>query len=254
MGTWISHLRIAENILRVCPNLDETAFTFGSLAPDSGLPNADWTQFDPPKELSHFLPEGSGEGGAQDLVFYRKYVKTADRDENPALYSFLIGYFVHLASDHLWSDKVGKASRQVYASLFENDSEVKAWDTIKEDWYALDQRYVRDVHDCLFWRVFLNAPIPQSPLPFVRQEAFEHQVNYIRDFYSHPSDEWVLDRPYPYLNEAHMNRYIEEASASLVKSLRLLSALPAPEGLTSITSLLTSSETSAFTPPLGDVE
>jgi hypothetical protein len=59
MGSWISHLRIAEIILQSYPGLDVTNFTFGNLAPDSGMPNADWTQFDPPKELSHFLPEGA---------------------------------------------------------------------------------------------------------------------------------------------------------------------------------------------------
>lgn len=252
MGSWISHLRIAENLFTSLSGLDEVAFTFGNLAPDSGLPNADWTQFDPPKEVSHFLPAGSGEGGAQDIVFYRKYLQPVNRSQDPFLYSFLLGYFIHLASDHLWADKIGRASKAAYASLFVGNSENKAWDTIKEDWYSLDQLYVRDHRDCLFWRVFLPAPIPSSPLPFVRQEAFEHQVNYIRDFYSHPSDDWVLDRPCPYLNEATMNRYVAETSASLLKILRLLAAFPAPEGLTSATMLLTSSETEAFSPPLGD--
>lgn len=252
MGSWISHLRIAENVLSQINWLDETAFTFGNLAPDSGLPNADWTQFDPPKEVSHFLPSGAGEGAAQDLVFYREYVSPVDRSQNPVLASFLIGYFAHLVSDHLWAERIGKASREAFAPLFEANPEVKAWDMIKEDWYALDQRYVRDHTDCLFWRVFLQAPIPQSPLPFVRQDAFEHQMAYIRDFYSHPTEGWVLDRPYPYLSETSMQRFVDETSTALVRILRLLATLPAPEGLTSATSLLTSAETAPFTPPLGD--
>lgn len=55
MGTWISHLRIAENFLVEHPELDHTLFTIGNLAPDSGVPNEDWSQFDPPKEQTHFL-------------------------------------------------------------------------------------------------------------------------------------------------------------------------------------------------------
>jgi len=253
MGSWISHLRIAESLLKSVPGLDETAFTFGNLAPDSGLPNADWSQFDPPKEISHFLPPGANEGGAQDLIFYRKYVQPFDRAQAPDTYSFLLGYFIHLVSDHLWAEKIGKASKSAYASLFASGSDLKAWDVIKEDWYGLDQRYVRDHPDCLFWRVFLTAPIPNSPLPFVRQEAFEHQVSYIRDFYSHPSDEWNLDRPFVYLNETSMTRYVDGACGSILKILRLLSAGPAPEGLTSATLLLTSAETAPFTPPFGDI-
>jgi hypothetical protein len=55
MATWISHLRVAENLLAALPDLDEVAFTFGNLAPDSGVPNADWTVFDPPQEVTHFF-------------------------------------------------------------------------------------------------------------------------------------------------------------------------------------------------------
>jgi hypothetical protein len=79
-------------------------------------------------------------------------------------------------------------------------------------------------------------------------------MNYIRNFYSQPSDEWVLDRSYPYLNESHMNRYVNETSGSILKILRLIATMPAPEGLTSATSLLTSAETASFIPPLGDRE
>jgi len=62
MGTWISHLRIAEQLLTAMPQLDEVAFIYGNLAPDSGLPNADWSAFDPPKEVTHFLRPGEDEG------------------------------------------------------------------------------------------------------------------------------------------------------------------------------------------------
>lgn len=74
MGTWISHLRIAESLLQHFPNLDEVTFAFGNLSPDSGIPNADWTEFDPPKEVTHFLQKGEGEYAIHDLIFYEKYL------------------------------------------------------------------------------------------------------------------------------------------------------------------------------------
>ena len=74
MGTWISHLRIAENLLSHFPELDEVTFAFGNLSPDSGIPNADWTEFDPPKEITHFLRTGEGEGEIHDLVYYEQYL------------------------------------------------------------------------------------------------------------------------------------------------------------------------------------
>lgn len=252
MGTWISHLRIAENLLASIPGLDEATFTFGSLAPDSGLPNADWSVFDPPKAVSHFLPEGGSEKQIADLSFYRKHLQGFDRHQDPVRYSFLMGYFFHLISDRLWTERVDAAFRVIHKELFTSKSEMEAIDTIKDDMYALDQRFVRDHKDCLFWRVFLPAPIPQAGLDFVRQEAFEHQVNYIRDFYAKPSTDWVLDRTYPYINEATMARYVDETSASLARIARLLSAMPPPEALTSVVTLLTSDETSVFQPPISD--
>jgi hypothetical protein len=67
MGTWISHLRIAENLLHHFPDLDEVTFAFGNLSPDSGIPNADWTESTRPKN-HHFL-KGRGEHTIHDLVF-----------------------------------------------------------------------------------------------------------------------------------------------------------------------------------------
>ncbi len=252
MGTWISHLRISANLLNVIPNLDETAFTFGSLAPDSGLPNKDWTVFDPPKAVSHFIPSGDNEKGIQDLVFYRNYLQNLGRAQNLNIYSFMLGYFTHLISDRLWTERVDAGFHQSYPDLFAVYTENEAIDIIKEDMYGLDQIFVRDHPESLFWRVLLNSPIPRSPLEFVRQEAFEHQINHIREFYAHPSADWVLDRLFPYVNEITMNRYVEETSSSLLKIIRLVSALPPPEALTSSVTLLTSSETSVFLGPLGD--
>ena len=252
MGSWMSHLRITELLLNHLNGVDRVAFTFGSLAPDSGMPNADWSVFDPPKEVSHFLPAGTNENGIQDLVFYRQYVNSCDRDQDIFVYSFCLGYFVHLVSDRLWSNKIGNPSREYYAELFSTHSEMDAWNIIKQDWYGLDQIYVRSHPDCLFWQTFLPQPIPQSPLPFIQQVSFENQMQFIRTFYSQPSPDWQLDRPFPYLNEVTMNRYVEETGACMLKIMRLLPACSPPAALTSATLLLSSSETAGFLPPLGD--
>jgi hypothetical protein len=252
MGSWISHLRVAETLLAHLNGLDQTAFTFGSLAPDSGIPNADWTSFNPPKELTHFIPEGSSENNVRDFLFYRQYIQPVDRSQDIFTSSFRLGYFFHLVCDRLWSEKIGKSSLEAYPELFAAHTEVEAWNIIKEDWYGLDQRYVRGHPDCLTWKLFSTSEIPQVPLPFIEQSAFEHQVNYIREFYGKPSPKWNLDRLYPYLNEAAMQRYVDESAASLLKINRLLSACPPPDRLDSATMLLTSAETAPFPVPLGD--
>lgn len=252
MTTWIGHLRIAEELLTRIEGLEETAFTFGSLAPDSGIPNADWTQFDPPKDISHYLASNiDGESGVEDLRFYRENLSALDPGANRELYSFLLGYYIHLFSDRMWTLKVGIPSRQAYPNLFTVHSENDAFNLLKEDWYGLDQRFVRDHPRSLFWRVFLNAPIPASPLSFIRQEAFEHQVRYIREFYSQPRPEWVLDRPYPYLNETSMSAYINQVATLVLKLLPTLSSQTSDSFLSAV-ELLSPEETSPLPLPLGD--
>ena len=54
MASWMIHLRVADLLMDRIPGLDETAFVMGNIAPDSGVPNSDWTKFQPPKDVSHF--------------------------------------------------------------------------------------------------------------------------------------------------------------------------------------------------------
>ncbi len=250
MGTWISHLQIAEIVLPELPHLDETAFTWGSLAPDSGVPNADWTVFDPPKEVTHFLRPGEGEDKSRDLDFYRQYLLAPESD--PRRYSFLLGYFVHLLSDRLWGLRIGVPSKQLYAALFAEHG-AEAWGMLKDDWYGLSLRFVRDHPDCLFWRVFMSAPDPPAYLPFLPAEATRHQFAHIRRFHSQPDPDWVLDRPYPYLNEATLSRYVDDTSRAI---LTILAAIDhSPDRLTDQSSALCLLPTEAKAPypaPLGD--
>ncbi len=254
MATWIGHLRIAENLLKRMPELDEAAFTFGSIAPDSGVPNADWTRFDPPKEVSHFLSAaGEGEIEVEDLRFYQAYLRGRSFDNNRFLHSFMLGYYIHLVCDRLAMFKVGLESMRIYPELFSAHPETEAWDFIKQDWYGLDQLYVRDHPDSLFWRVFLRTPIPISPLPFVPQASFEHQVNYIRRFYSEPSRDWIFDRPFPYLNQASMNLFVDQSTRLVMKVLDILASHPSLGGNKSALELLPPEDLTPLPSPLGDI-
>src|SRR5262245_47564105 len=117
MATWIGHLRIAEKLLAELPALDEAAFTLGSLGPDSGLPNADWSEFDPPKEVTHFMREGTGEDKIHDLEFYQAYLQTTSPGDS-STYSYRLGYFIHLLCDNCWTRWVWQPMRQHYAAQF----------------------------------------------------------------------------------------------------------------------------------------
>jgi hypothetical protein len=246
MGTWIAHLRVAEKMLAAMPELDATLFTFGSLAPDSGMPNADWSKFDPPKAVSHFQNAGEDEDKIRDMEFYRAYVQGVARDDQR--YSYLLGYHVHLLCDKLWVRWINPTYYVVYAKELAEQGGNFFW-TLKKDWYDLDHRYVRAHPESLFWRVYMKEALPPVILPFINEAALQHQTNYIRTFYG-DGKERDLERAYPYLSEATMARYVDDCARVALKLIPQLDAVPAHEN--SALCLLDDSEFTPYAPPLGE--
>lgn len=251
MGTWIAHLRVAENLLPHFPELDEVTFAFGNLSPDSGLPNADWTEFDPPKEVTHFLRKGEGEDAIHDLVFYEQYVANIRPEENIKLYSFRLGYFFHLVCDLMWAKRIGVTTKQEFKRLFESNPK-EALELIKDDWYGLDQLYVRDYPENIFWRVILPSPDPPSYLPFVKNEALHQQYDHIRKYYSEPEDEWFLSIPYQYLNEKTMTQMVNDSTEAALFIHEKLRDIRNLADLKSSISLLPESLIGPYEEPLGN--
>jgi hypothetical protein len=46
LASWIVHLRITEKLLDMIDGLDVSCFTIGNIAPDSGIPDENWENFD----------------------------------------------------------------------------------------------------------------------------------------------------------------------------------------------------------------
>ena len=165
-------MRLAEGLLALISGLEEAQFAIGSVAPDSGIPDENWETFDPPAEVLHFQRDEDEAGKGQkrmcaDLAFYRRYLAPLHpwQPASPR-FSFLLGYFFHLATDNLWSVEVGRPTRQRFAAEFEADPKF-IWQ-VKRDWYGLDFAYVRSHPDCIFWQVFMNAPGGSSVLDRTR--------------------------------------------------------------------------------------
>jgi len=226
MGTWISHFRVAELLLEQLPNLDARQFVIGNVAPDSGRPNHDWTSFDPPKSVTHFLQPGEDEGRIRDLIFYREFVQPL-RGGDPVGFSFMLGYFTHLVTDNLWMHFIGHSTHQAFAAEFSKDK-AATWSRVKDDWYGLDHKYLRDCPDNAFVRWVLGAPNPPSPFAFLPSDALAYRLDDLREFYSH-SGEFVLDREYPYLSEVSMNRAVRDCAQEIVTLLERLDAGDIPD-------------------------
>ena len=99
MATWVTHLMIADKVLESLPQLDARAFCVGNIAPDCNVENADWTAFDPPREVTHFMGS-ERKNGTEAERFWTEYVQThAESMGSAQEFSFMLGYYAHLIAD-----------------------------------------------------------------------------------------------------------------------------------------------------------
>ena len=235
MATWLAHLRIAENLLDHIPGLDAAQFAIGNIAPDSGIPDEKWEKFDPPPQVTHFKRSDSVHKDIADLDFYRNYLASIS-PQDAARFSFRLGYFFHLITDNLWTIKVGKPTQDRYPDQFAADKNF-IWE-VKQDWYGLDQIYVRSHADCLFWRVFLGAQPESAELEFLPPQALSHQLKHIKTFYQrHDQDiDEMCARPFIYLSATDMDSFVLETTEQLKKIYKVL--WPKPPALKGLYSSL----------------
>lgn len=231
MATWIAHLRIAENLLATLPDLDAAQFAIGNIAPDSGIPDEKWENFNPPPHVTHFKRTDSVHKDIADLDFYRGYLADISPHNVPR-FSFRLGYFFHLITDNLWTIRVGKPTQARYPEQFAADKDF-IWE-VKQDWYGLDHVYVRAHPECLFWRVFLDSESAAADLDFLPAEALSRQMQYIKTFYQRRDEkiDAMCARPMIYLSPAEMDSFVLEASDRIEKIYRAFwPTPPALDGL-----------------------
>ena len=231
----MAHLRIAENLLAHIPNLDPGQFAIGNIAPDSGIPDENWEKFSPPPAVTHFERSQSVHKDIADLDFYRGYLADVPPDDT-GRFSFRLGYFFHLITDNLWTIEVGKPTQEHFAEQFTVDDKF-IWE-VKKDWYGLDQIYVREHPDCLFWRVFLDAQPVSAELDFLPPAALPRQLQLIKSFYQRDDDEIeaMMARPMIYLPKVEMDRFVEDAAERIRAIYQIL--WPTPPSLDGISSSL----------------
>ena len=97
MAGWVTHMRIADEVLKQLPELDRLGFCLGSIAPDCNVENEDWTAFTPPREVTHWM-NGENKLSADYEGFYCRYLAKKDGLSTQER-SFYWGYIAHLMTD-----------------------------------------------------------------------------------------------------------------------------------------------------------
>lgn len=220
MASWMIHLRIADKLLDQIPGLSPIEFIMGNLAPDSGVPNEDWSRFSPSTKVSHFrVDDGSGKRQIDLRAYCDAYFSPALRKTyNEKQDSFYLGYYTHLLTDCFWSDRIADPTQRRFADLFRADRRT-AWARIKEDWYDLDFLYLKKHPGFRAFRAYLGSVgFVNTYMDIFAPDAFDNRREYITSFYLQENNN--LDREYPYLTEAEADRFVDECVEYILEVLR----------------------------------
>lgn len=217
MASWMIHLRVADRLLDEIPGLSEAEFVVGNIAPDSGVPNEDWTSFTPSKQISHYKRPGMK---ALDIQAFIDDYFTAEKQRSyPGKeYAFFLGYLTHLLTDIAWSAEVARPTFSAYPERYANDKLSLIWE-VKRDWYDQDHLFLREHPDFRAFRIYENAAgFQNSYMPAFPSDAFSLRQAYVVDFYHKGSDS--LLREYPYFDQASADRFVENCVAFVLSSLK----------------------------------
>lgn len=219
MASWMVHLRVADKLLGRIERITETEFIVGNIAPDSGVPNADWTAYAPPSKVSHFktyLEDGTVK---IDVESYLEQYFTAEKRAGYSReqYSFYLGYLTHLLTDLEWIAHVYNPSIARYPEDNAADPHKLLW-TLKKDWYDLDFLYLKKHPDFRAFRIYENAAgFVNSYMDFFAADAFENRREYITGFYRGGRED--IEREYFYLTEAQAEQFVEDCVEAVLGKL-----------------------------------
>lgn len=223
MASWMIHLRIADKLLDRLENIETTEFIMGNIAPDSGVPNEDWSVFTPSSELSHFKDETlDGWKNINIDKYLNAYLTKEHIDRyNTKEYSFFLGYYTHLLTDIEWVKQVCQPSEEKFADLCKELGRVNFIWTLKKDWYDLDFLYLKKNPKFRAFRLYENAKdFKNVYMDIFAEDAFENRRQYITGFYLAGRED--LEREYPYLNEQQTECFVNTTAEIIEKQIKKL--------------------------------
>lgn len=219
MASWMVHLRIADQLLDILPGIAAQPFVMGNIAPDSGVPNEDWSRYVPDKKTSHYQklgPDGEKYISLQDYQneYFTPKQQAAYSDDQ---YSFFLGYLTHLMTDQLWLDEIFYPCGKKHPGEFYGDR-MALIRKMKADWYDLDFLYLKKNPDPRAFRIYAEAEgFVNRYMPVFAPDALDNRRRYIVDFYR--SGRTLTDREYPYLTEAQMDAFVARTAQSIARQI-----------------------------------
>lgn len=215
MASWIIHFRVTDLLLQKLEGLQPLEFIFGNLAPDSGTPNADWSDFSPSPEISHFKTLGEDERYHTNADKFANEYLCADKIKgySEKEKSFYLGYLSHLLTDMLWTKNTFPICIANAPEEYEAAGRALIW-TWKKDFYDLDTLYLKSNPQFHTFKLYKNAVgFENEFLSFFSKDAFEKKREVICSFYD--LERTDLDREYKYFTENDCERFVQDSAEKI---------------------------------------
>ncbi len=212
MATWVVHFRIAEYFLNAL-DVSATEFVAGNVAPDCGYGEKDsMGEFVPPPSVTHWTPTGRKRDCKVD-DFCTEYL--IGKDCSKPDYSFYLGYYVHLMTDILWSERIYLPTRGKYSEEFENDPGFLK--VVKRDWNDLDFKFLYEHPDFKAYEIICSIEKVKDYLPYYEENQLTVQTKFIANFYEEQRD---VEHKYKYLSEKDVDEFIKNACMIIEKDIK----------------------------------
>ena len=219
MASWMIHLRIADGLLDRIPGLDETAFVMGNIAPDSGVPNEDWSAYSPPKDISHYKVKRGNESVFDlDRFITEHFSPELICSYSLREFSFFLGYYAHLLTDMEWIKEVLHPSFAAHPDKAEKDRTAFVWE-LKRDWYDMDFRYLKEHPDFRAFRIYEQSDgFRNALMDIFSEDAFCSRRKYICGYYR--GEHGDLYREYPYMTPEQADSFVSGAAQRVYSALQ----------------------------------
>jgi len=230
MAGWITHMRIADEVLKQLPELERLGFCMGSIAPDCTVENEDWTAFTPPREATHWMT-GEKKLTADYEGFYRRYL-AAQNTLSSQESSFYWGYMAHLMTDISFFRFIHDEERwkrvysipQVKEQLagmplcFSSLKQIFGKTRVFSGWTAMENEYLYAHPECSYRTVLQTVQAFPSYVDYLPEGAIPRKIRVMGGMpepHTGPVDQI-------FFTHEEIEQYIADTCAEIVKAIRLL--------------------------------
>lgn len=229
MATWGLHMMIVDKLYELGLSMDKKGFAVGNVAPDCNVENHDWTEFNPPRAVTHWMNTNS-KLSADYEAFYNKYINGKEI-KNWEESSFLFGYYSHLIVDVAFqkfvrdNDRVKNIYNRI-ESVAELKKKVKGkakdFDTIKSsfgkqdiflDIYVQEKNYLMENTNSTYNTILKNIKEFNHSLDFMPEGAIVRKLKIMTSEY----DSAVNRTDFVFFSIKEINTFIDN-TCQLIKN------------------------------------